>query len=130
MTLNQQSTTARRLLVESDERALQSSLTGARGAWFGAISGTAEAFMYETVLTEGARGRSLPLPLRVQVRRAAGYTAIIEPISAIHGIGDTITEATQDFYEALIEYRDTLARQSDLSPELTALLARLTSLGA
>jgi len=86
--------------------------------------------MYETVLTEGPRGRPLPLPLRVQVRRTGGYTAIVEPISAIHGVGDTIAEATQDFYEALIEFRDTLARQSDLSPDLMALLARLTSLGA
>lgn len=91
-------------------------------------SGNASARTYRTKLTHTVRGQRLEWPLPVEVRTTDQYTAVADPVSGIHGVGSTPTEALQDFQRALVEFAQELASHEELSPSMRRMMLFVSSL--
>jgi hypothetical protein len=89
--------------------------------------GTTSALTYQTEIEAVWRGKPLRLPIIVTVRRTPDHAVVSEDLTGIFGTGDTVTEAKQDFLQALVDFRDVLAHRDRLSFQLADLLAVLTS---
>jgi hypothetical protein len=89
---------------------------------------TDDAYSYRAVLVDSATGQPLPLPLPVEIRRSKKSTTVADLATGIYGEGATSQEATDDFYAALLAYRDALQADEHLSPGLRRLYAYIASL--
>jgi hypothetical protein len=91
------------------------------------IGASAAAFTYTTAVLDGPDGM-LQMPMLVQIRRTETYVAVTDPATSIHGVGETLRDATQDFLGALVEYRDVLLQKDfPLNRDMAALLIYLVA---
>jgi len=84
--------------------------------------GNVTAMEYYTSVMESPDGWQLHMPMLVLVRRDETGVTLNNELTGIYGAGDNLTTASADFFSALLEYRDVLAREPHLSPELQHLL--------
>lgn len=92
------------------------------GTWKADAWGGSSVFTHKTVLRVTSRGRKMSWPLAVEIRRTPNYVSVADPVTGIHGVGESLAAAMTDFFAAFRDFRDTLARQPDLSPSLRDLL--------
>jgi len=88
------------------------------------FAGTATAMEYYTSVVDAPDGR-LHMPMLVLVRRDETGVTVSHEQTGIYGAGDDLAAASADFYSALVEHRELLAREPRLSPELQRLLVYL-----
>lgn len=87
-----------------------------------------EAFTYPSKVYQIIKGSNMRLPLNVEVRVTPTYVSVTDKVTDISGIGHSVSEAKIDFQQAIIDYRDTLNAESDLSPQLRSLLLYLITI--
>lgn len=109
------------------QRPLHASSTAPRRRMVQIESG-GNSFVYESRVTQVLQGEKVLLPLKVQIRVSPDYVSVTDLNTGIAGVGQTETEAKKDFQQALIDYRDVLASEENLSIELRALLSYLVSI--
>lgn len=79
---------------------------------------TAETVVATRMLWHPERSK-VRLPTQLHIRCGAGYFAVVEPVSGIHGLGPTLESAIVDFCEALRDFDAVL--DSPLAPALREL---------
>jgi predicted RNase H-like HicB family nuclease len=88
-------------------------------------SGEGDAYVFESKVAQIVKGEQIFLPLTVEIRATSDYVSVTDLNTGIVGVGDSESEAKADFQQALLDYKDTLAAQDNLSKELRALLSYL-----
>ena len=92
------------------------------------VDALSESFTYVSVVTQMLEGKRVSVPIQVEVRVTVSGVSVTDLNTGIVGLGDSESEAKADFCEALIEYRDVLSTEPNLSSGLKALLAHLSAI--
>lgn len=109
----------------------ESDLPPGRTLFLASCSATQEvnATQFRTMFLSLPSGRPVRLPLPIDVRCAPGYWAVTEPLTGIHGVGGTETEAIRDFWQALSDFdAATTGGQARNVRALRSVIDRLLSL--
>lgn len=82
--------------------------TAFRGVKLEATSG--DAFVTVNNLLKTRKGSPLSTPVAVEVRRTETYVAVRNAEHEMMGVGTNYSEALEDFFHALEDYRDVLIK--------------------